>query len=459
MIPIVLSGGSGTRLWPVSRRAFPKQFNELLGESLLHKTLERLTPLGSPWVVAVEGTEVLTKTVLSELGLPADQALFEPVGRNTAPAVALICHVLEMRGLGHEIAGIFPADHLIADLDEFYRVVELAATCAYDDQVVTLGIRPSFPSTGYGYVEVGDEEIARSDDGELVAYRTLDFWEKPDLEAARGFFEAGRFFWNSGMFVFRVDTMAGHFAELMPETWEAIEEIEPDLSNLAEVYETLEPESLDYGIMEHLDEQVSIPCDVGWSDLGSWDEVARLKEERPELFEEEATGNFAYGFRDKVYGFVGLDDAILVDTADATLVAKKGATQSVKGLVEQLREAGHRVATEHVFERRPWGEFEVLRNTDLFKSKILRVFPHQRLSYQSHRHRSEHWVIIQGHPEVVLNDEILTPQPGEAVFIPQGAKHRIQNPTDELVEIVEVQIGSYFGEDDIIRYEDDYERS
>ncbi len=454
MIPIVLSGGSGTRLWPVSRRAFPKQFNELLGESLLHKTLERLIPLGSPWVVAVEGTRVLTRTVLSELGLPADQALFEPVGRNTAPAVALICHVLEMRGLGYEIAGIFPADHLIADLDEFYRVVELAEACADDDQVVTLGIRPSVPSTGYGYVEVTDEEAARSDDGELVAYRTRDFWEKPDLETARSFVEAGRFFWNSGMFVFRVETMGGHFAELMPETWERIEEIEPDLSNLVEVYETLEPESLDYGIMEHLDEQVSIPCDVGWSDLGSWDEVARLKEERPELFEEEASGNFAYGFRDKVYGFVGLDDVILVDTADATLVAKKGATQSVKGLVEQVRDAGHRAATEHVFERRPWGEFEVLRNTDLFKSKILRVFPHQRLSYQSHRHRSEHWVIVRGHPEVVLNDEILTPQPGEAVFIPQGAKHRIQNPTDELVEIVEVPLLLR-----TTRYEDDYERS
>lgn len=459
MIPVVLSGGSGTRLWPVSRRAFPKQFNELLGESLLQRTLQRLTPLGSPWVVAVESTEVLTRTVLSELGLPTDQALFEPVGRNTAPAAAWLCRELQRRGLGNETAGIFPADHLIADEPAFRRAVELAGTCAQRGQVVTLGLRPTFPSTGYGYVEVTDEELARSEDGELVAYRTRGFREKPDLETARELVAAGRFYWNSGMFVFRVDTLAEHFAQLMPETWKAVGEIRADLSNLAEVYEALESESLDYGIMEHLDEQVSIPCDVGWSDLGSWDEVARLREERPELFEEEASGNFAYGFRDKVYGFVGLDDVILVDTADATLVAKKGATQSVKGLVDQLRDAGHRVATEHVFERRPWGEFEVLRDTDLFKSKILRVFPRQRLSYQSHRHRSEHWVIIQGHPEVVLDDETLTPQPGEAVFIPQGAKHRIVNPTDELVEIVEVQIGSYFGEDDIIRYEDDYERT
>lgn len=459
MIPVVLSGGSGTRLWPVSRRAFPKQFNELLGESLLHKTLERLTPLGSPWVVAVEDTKVLTRTVLSELGLPTDQALFEPVGRNTAPAVALLCHVLQMREMGDEVVGIFPADHLIADEAEFRRVVGLAAACAQRGQVVTLGLRPKFPSTGFGYVEVTDDEFERSDDGHLVAYRTQGFHEKPDVETARGYLDAGRFFWNSGMFVFEVDVMARAFDEWMPETWGAIQEIEPDLSNLAEVYETLASESLDYGIMEHLEAQVSIPCDVGWSDLGSWDEVARLREEHPERFEEEATGNFAYGFRDKVYGFVGLDDVIVVDTADATLVAKKGATQSVKGLVEQLRDAGHRAATEHVFERRPWGSFEVLRDTEHFKSKILRVDPHQRLSYQSHRHRSEHWVIVQGHPEVVLDGEVLTPQPGEAVFIPQGAKHRIQNPTDEMVEIVEVQIGSYFGEDDIIRYEDDYERS
>lgn len=457
MIPVVLSGGSGTRLWPVSRSAFPKQFNELVGESLLHKTLERVAPLGSPWVVSVAGTEVLTRSVLGDLGIPSAQAIFEPVGRNTAPAVALVCHLFQEHGLGSEVAGIFPADHLIEDRTGFERAAALAERCARRGQVVTLGIRPSFPSTGYGYVEVTDEVFEREDD--LSAHRTRGFHEKPDADTAVGFLEAGRFFWNSGIFVFGVDVMTDHLERLMPEVWRQIRQVRPDLSNLRQVYQELPSQSLDYGIMEHLTDQVSIPVDVGWSDLGSWDEVARRRARRPETFEEAASGNFAYGYRDKVYGFVGVDDVIVVDTADATLVARKGATQSVKGLVDQLRSAGHRAASEHVFERRPWGEFEVLRDTERFKSKVIRVFPRQRLSYQSHHHRAEHWVIVSGHPEVVLDGRVLTPSPGEAVFIPQGARHRIQNPTDEVVELVEVQIGSYFGEDDIVRYEDDYERA
>ena len=464
MIPIVLCGGSGTRLWPVSRRTFPKQFNDLVDGSLLERTLRRVRALGEPRVVATEETAVLTRRTLEAQGLEADRAVFEPVGRNTAPAVALAVHRLRHGGLGDEVVGIFPADHLVEDERAFQGTVALAEVCARRDQVVTLGIRPTFPATGYGYIEVTDEVFATggsaSSSTKPTAYTTAGFREKPDPETARRFLEAGRFFWNSGMFVFRADVMAGHFERLMPELWRNVSRVKEDLSNLREIYRKLPSESLDFGVMEHLDEQVCIPCTLGWSDLGSWDEVARVRSSSPRAVEAAgAKDNFVFGHRDKVYGLVDVEDLVVVDTADATLITRKGATQEVKRLVENLREAGLREADEHVFEHRPWGSFEVLRDTDDFKSKILRVAPGQRLSYQSHRHRSEHWVVVKGRPEVVLDDEILGPRPGEAVYIPQGAKHRIANPTDEWVEIVEVQLGSYFGEDDIVRYEDDYDRT
>ncbi len=457
MIPIVLSGGSGTRLWPVSRASCPKQFVELFDESLLAKTLKRLASLGSPWVIAVAEQRVLTQRVLDDLRIPRGQALFEPRGRNTAPAVALACRVLLDRGLGDEVAGIFPADHLIEDEAGFHAVCRLAVACAERGQVATLGIRPTFPSTGYGYIEAGDEVFAAA--GEHRALTARGFREKPDPATAEAFVAAGNFHWNAGMFVFRVSTMAGHLERLMPELWHEMQDLAADLSNLGEIYERIAPQSLDYGVMEHLAEQVVIPCDVGWSDVGSWDEVARLSANGANVFSDGTGENFVFAHGERVYGLVGVSDLVVVDTADALLVARRGTTQGVKELVDQLKAAGRREAAEHVYEHRPWGSFEVLRDTPRFKSKILRVSPGQRLSYQSHQHRSEHWVVVAGEPEITLDGQVLRPRPGEAVYIPCGAKHRIANPGSEPVEIVEVQLGTYFGEDDIVRYEDDYERA
>ncbi|HUO86895.1 MAG TPA: mannose-1-phosphate guanylyltransferase/mannose-6-phosphate isomerase [Thermoanaerobaculia bacterium] len=463
MIPVILSGGSGTRLWPVSRASFPKQFNDLVGESLLARTLKRVSPLGPPWVVAAAGGEVLTRRVTDELGLPRERAVFEPVGRNTAPAVALACHLFLLRGWGEEVMGAFPSDHLIADEEGFRRAARLGERCARDGHVVTLGIRPTHPATGYGYVELTEEVAAEDPGGDgaapLAARFAAGFREKPDAATAARFVESGRFLWNPGMFFFRIGAMAALFERLMPELWAAIRRVSPDLANLAEVYADLPSESLDYGIMEKLDRHLSIPCDIGWSDVGSWDEVARFRDSAAAVFERQADGNFVYPLRDRVYGLVGVEGLIVVDTDDALLIARRGSSEGVKQLVEAMKAAGRREAVEHTLELRPWGDFEVLRDTPRFKSKIIRVHPGQQLSYQSHRHRSEHWVIVAGHPEVVLDEAVHRLAPGDHIAIPQGARHRIRNPGSDPVELVEVQLGSYFGEDDIVRYEDDYDRS
>ncbi len=465
MLPVVLSGGHGTRLWPLSRAAVPKQFCDLFEESLLARTLRRLVPLGEPGLVGSADTEVLSRRVLRELGIEARPALYEPASRNTAPAVALLCRWLLRRGEGERVVGVFPADHLVADEALFHRAVRLAARCAREGRVATLGVRPTGPETGYGYLEIGDEvaaaeESSSSSGAPLEARRVLGFREKPDAETARAYVGSGRFVWNAGMFVFRASVMAECFERLMPELWSALAELAPDLSNLASIYDGIEPESLDYGVMEHLEDQVSIPCAVGWSDVGSWDEVARIgAPAAAPVYEIEAARNFVHPHRGRLYALVGVDDLLVVDTADALLVARRGESQRVKELVADLRRDGRPEAAEHVFEIRPWGRFEILRDTETFKSKVIEVDPEQRLSYQSHRHRAEHWVIVRGRPEVVVDDRVLALGPGDHVFIPRGARHRIRNPTDEPVVFVEVQLGTYFGEDDIERYEDDYHRT
>ncbi|MBX9767240.1 MAG: cupin domain-containing protein, partial [Bdellovibrionales bacterium] len=233
----------------------------------------------------------------------------------------------------------------------------------------------------------------------------------------------------------------------------------PDLSNLGEIYDRVPAQSLDYGIMEKAKNQMCIPCDLGWSDVGSWDEVAKLKKEVGEKYEVRAGGNFVSGLESKVYGLIGIDDLIVVDTQDALLIAKKGDSQSVKELLDKMKSKAEPAATDHIFEHRPWGSFEVLKDTERFKSKIIRVEPGQQISYQSHEKRAEHWVITRGTAEVTLDGEKIFLKTGENVFIPVGAKHQIRNSSTEPVEFVEVQVGSYFGEDDIKRYSDIYGRS
>lgn len=465
MIPVILSGGSGTRLWPVSRASYPKQFCEFFDGSFLDNTVRRLKALGEVHILTVKAMEALTHRAVKREGLKSENVIFEPMGKNTAPAVALLCHVLNQRGLGQEVAGVFPSDHLISDEETFAKAVRLAESVAKQGFVVTLGVQPHSPATGYGYIEVTDTVVGKNE--ALSALSVKGFREKPNLETAKTYLASGHHFWNAGMFVFKVADMIAHFQKFQPQIWAKISQIKPDFSNADYQYALVDNISVDYAIMEKLDKQACVPCDMGWSDVGSWDEMARIAEEetrmhtrsRAEVFNHNSENNYVFSVQNKVVGLVDVTDLILIDTPDALLVVRKGASQGVKELVDAMKEAGQPEATSHPFETRPWGRFEILADEKNYKAKKITIDPGGQLSYQSHNQRSEYWVIVSGEAEFTLNEQKTTMVAGQSVHIPVGAKHRMRNPGNVPVVFVEVQLGQYFGEDDIIRYLDDYNRA
>jgi len=386
------------------------------------------------------------------------------MGKNTAPAVALLCRILELRGMTQEIVGVFPSDHLIADEAMFIRAVRLAEQLAAQGYIATLGIEPSSPSTGYGYIQLGQESLLK--EGGLSARQVLRFREKPNAQLAREFLAAGDHVWNAGMFLFRVADMIQHFREYQPRLWDKIHQIDAHMENAAYNYALVDAISLDYAIMEKVPKQACVPCDIGWSDVGSWDEVARIAEEsnqirsrsKAQVFTQDADNNYVFSVHGKVVGLVDVNDMLVVDTPDAVLIARKGSSQKVKELVDKMRAVGLPEATLHPFEHRPWGGFEILADEREFKAKKITLDPGGRISYQTHAKRAEHWIVVAGRGEVTLDDKLISVGPGESVHIPVGAKHRIHNPEKSPLVFVEVQTGTYFGEDDIVRYQDDYSR-
>lgn len=464
MIPVILSGGSGTRLWPVSRASYPKQFCEFFDGSFLDNTIHRLKALGEVHILTVKAMDALTHRAVKREGLKAENVVLEPMGKNTAPAVALLCHILNQRGLGQEVAGVFPSDHLISDEATFAKAVRLAEKVAKQGYVVTLGVQPHSPATGYGYIEVTDSIVSKDDN--LSALSVKGFREKPNLDTAKTYLASGRHFWNAGMFVFKVADMIAHFQKFQPQIWAKISQIKPDFSNAEYQYALVDSISIDYAIMEKLEKQACVPCDMGWSDVGSWDEMARIAEEetrmhtrsRAEVFNHNSENNYVFSVQHKVIGLVGVTDLILIDTPDALLAVRKGQSQGVKELVDSMKEAGQPEATAHPFETRPWGRFEILADDKSYKAKKITIDPGSQLSYQSHNQRSEYWVIVSGEAELTLNEQKTKMEAGQSVHIPVGAKHRMRNPGTEPLVFVEVQLGQYFGEDDIIRYLDDYNR-
>jgi mannose-1-phosphate guanylyltransferase/mannose-6-phosphate isomerase len=463
MIPVILSGGSGTRLWPVSRTKYPKQFSDLFEESLQVSTLKRLARFGEPWIVTAQNLRDFTEKKALEAGFKKLKVIYEPMGKNTAPAIALLCKAMEFEGKTNEIIGIFPADHLISKEDVFNQALELAEAAARENKIVTLGLKPTAPVTGYGYIQTEKQPYTYKKS--VSSYSVLKFHEKPSLETAKDFLKDGSFYWNAGIFIFPVKLMIEQLEKFQPQIWDQLSGLKKDFSNLKEVYSSMPSISIDYAIMEKLskNELLCVPCSPGWSDVGSWDAVAEVYEKsgrsRGNPIEVNSKNNFVLPKKDKRYAFVGLDDVIVIDTEDALLIAKKGQTENVKMVVDRLKAEKSKVAEEHTFEERPWGRFEILRDQNHFKSKVIQINPHQQISYQSHDKREEHWVITKGSGEVILDDQVIPVKGGTYVKIPLKAKHRIRNTGDVPLEFIEVQLGSYFGEDDIVRYQDDYKRN
>ncbi|GGB01854.1 mannose-1-phosphate guanylyltransferase/mannose-6-phosphate isomerase [Brucella endophytica] len=468
IIPAIMSGGVGARLWPVSREAHPKPFIRLAdGQSLLQHTFLRAAALsGVEQVLTVTNRELFFKTEdeYRELDVAdvGSTYLLEPVGRDTAAAAAIVTrHVQEVYG-DEAIIVLFPADHMIQDVAAFRVAVEKAVTLAQTGRLVTFGIAPEFPETGYGYIEADGEDVIR-------------FVEKPDLERAREYLASGRFYWNSGMFCFSAGTMARlmqeHCPDILAGSGEALARarqssvatgtrIEIDTKDFSQVPK----KSIDYAVLEKAGNIAVVGCDIGWSDIGSWNAIA-------ELTAQDGTGNRIIGdavlhdvencyidSTERLVGAVGVKDLIIVDTADALLVAHKDEAQNVKQLVTQLKATGHEAYNLHRTVHRPWGTYTILEEGERFKIKRIEVKPGASLSLQMHHHRSEHWVVVSGTAKVVNGERELILATNESTYIPCGTKHRLENPGIMRLVMIEVQSGEYLGEDDIVRFEDVYGR-
>ena len=471
LVPVILSGGAGTRLWPVSRRAHPKPFMELMdGESLIEKTFRRaLAIAGEGPVLTVTSRDYYFYTRDLYNGIGGEEHphpfLLEPLGRNTAPAIAMAAIYLEHKLGPQTTMLVMPADHLIRDEEHFRLAVDEASSLAGRDYLVTFGIHPTQPETGYGYIRKGGR-IPNSSGFDVAA-----FVEKPNEETAHKYVASGDYEWNSGMFCFTTGAFLAALQEHAPEIhrcasscWDGIDPFRQPLEIPAELFAACPSISIDYAVMEKADNCAVVISDFGWSDIGSWKAIS-------ELYESDESGNRVLGkavlvhsrncfvqSEKRLVAVVGVNDLVIVDTGDAVLVAHRDHAQDVKEVVRQLVDLEHDAVDHHQTVYRPWGWYSILEDAEDCKVKRLVVKPGQVLSLQKHEKRSEHWTVIRGEAKVRLGDKEFLLQANESTYIPAGTLHRLENPGCEEVHLIEVQTGSYFGEDDIVRYEDIYGR-
>ncbi|MFO1378551.1 MAG: mannose-1-phosphate guanylyltransferase/mannose-6-phosphate isomerase [Steroidobacteraceae bacterium] len=474
LIPVILSGGSGTRLWPLSREQYPKQFLPLVGDrtmiqdtALRLRGLEGVGEVGAPIVVCNEQHRFMVAEQLRSVGVQPGAIVLEPVGRNTAPAVAVAAlAALATTGEGAEdpLLLVLPADHVIRDVAAFHRAVAAATAAARAGNLVTFGIVPTWPETGYGYIEKG------AGTGSVVP--VARFVEKPDAERAAAFVASGRYLWNSGMFLFSARRYLEELGEFAPAIRAASEHAlagaatDLDFTRLpADRFGASPSDSIDYAVMEKTKAAAVVPLDAGWSDVGSW---SSLHDALP----GDRDGNVARGdvvavdsrdcllfSSERLVAVVGLEGHVVIETKDAVLVAPKSRVQDVKLLVNRLKEQGRSEPGLHREVFRPWGSYDSIDNGDRFQVKHLKVKPGATLSLQMHHHRAEHWIVVSGTARITRNDETFLLSENESTYIPIGSRHRIENPGKVPLHIVEVQSGSYLGEDDIVRFEDQYGRT
>ncbi len=459
---IILAGGSGTRLWPLSRQANPKQFlRRFEGKSLLQKTIERaLTVAKSEDILVVTNRkyEFQVKNHIREVAPDTlNSVVLEPEGRNTAPAIALGMSWIseQMGGSPEEMILVMPSDHLISPISLFQSAVRDAEEAAQAGMLVTFGIEPGQPETGFGYVQRSGERIGNS-------WRVKRFVEKPDRKTAVGYLKSGDYLWNSGMFAFTMAAMSAAFKAFIPELWKAMEK---GLENVLSSFSDFASDSIDYGVMEKSENVVVVPVSFTWSDVGSWDSFynALGKDAASNVVKGNVlpvdTENCLILGDKRLIATVGVNDLLVVDTPDAVLIAGKGETQKVKTIVETLKAEKRPEVEEHMTVERPWGSYTVLENRPGYKIKKIVVAPGEKLSLQLHHQRSEHWVVTAGTARVRIGDEEEILNVNEGVFVPMETLHRLENPEKIPLEMVEVQVGDYLGEDDIVRFDDVYGRN
>src|SRR5450631_1090874 len=466
LVPVILSGGSGTRLWPLSREMYPKQLLALTGKlTMLQDTAARLAGIAGavpPIVVCNEAHRFTVAEQIRALGIQASAILLEPVGRNTAPAVALAA--LKAQVIDSEATLVVaPADHVIRDARAFQAAAEAAAKLAQDGKLVTFGIVAHAPETGYGYIRRGEA------DG--PAYGVAQFIEKPPLDVAAQFVSSGDYYWNSGMFVFRAGRYLEELAAFAPDILEASQAAfgaattDLDFVRIDKAeFEKCRSESIDYAVMEKTRDALVLPLDAGWSDVGSWSSLfdALPADEEGNVLQGDVmvhdTHDCYVHSTSRLVAAVGMDDHIIVETKDAVLVAPKERVQDVKDLVAMIKKAGRSESSLHREVFRPWGSYDSIDSGERFQVKRLSVKPGGVLSLQMHHHRAEHWIVVQGTARITCDDKTFLLSENESTYIPIGATHRIENPGKLPLHIVEVQSGSYFGEDDIVRFDDNYGR-
>jgi mannose-1-phosphate guanylyltransferase/mannose-6-phosphate isomerase len=468
ILPVILSGGTGSRLWPLSRELYPKQFLPLVdANTLLQNTILRVREIAgitAPLIICNEEHRFMVAEQLRILGIAPMATILEPGGRNTAPAVAVAALQAMAEG-ADPVLLVLPADHLIADMEKFQRTVEQAVMHAEAGKLITFGIVPTLPATGYGYIKAGKPW---TDDG---VYSVERFVEKPDAATAQAYLDSGVYYWNSGMFMFRASAVVEELEHLAPEILDACRKAHQvgraDLDFLRldkAAFETCPSDSIDYAVMEKTANALVVPLDVGWSDIGDWSALWTVEQ-------RDSDGNVVAGdvlavatrnsyirSENRLVATVGVDDLVIVETADALLVARKERVQEVKDIVARLKLSQREEWRSHRKVYRPWGSYDSVDIAGRFQVKRITVNPGSRLSLQMHHHRAEHWTVVSGAARVTKGDKVFLLTENQSAYIPVGTPHRLENPGKIPLELIEVQSGSYLGEDDIVRFDDAYGR-